>query len=121
MVFPFPTATLATYLREGGSDSHVAAAVYGVVVEGVALSFLAIMTLLIRRRLLDGDVSEARARAAARQYAGGAVAIAAAIALAFLSAIAALTFHMAIAMYFLAARSPFSKRVVDATEPAGHS
>jgi uncharacterized membrane protein len=109
MVFPFPTATLATYLRHGGSDAHVAAAVYGLIVEGVALSFLAIMTWLIRRGLLQPDVPVAAARAAARRYGGGAGVIAVAIALAFVSAVGALALHMAIAMYFLAARGPFSE------------
>jgi uncharacterized membrane protein len=73
MVFPFSTATLATYLRHGGSDAHIAAAAYGLIVEGVALSFLAITSWLIRRRLLDAEVPPATAAAAARRYAGGAI------------------------------------------------
>jgi hypothetical protein len=39
---PIPTSTLATYLRYGGSDPHIAGAVYGLVVEGVALTSFAI-------------------------------------------------------------------------------
>ena len=109
MVLPFPTATLATYLRHGGGDAHIAAAVYGLVVEGVALSFFAMTSWLLRHQLLDALVPAAGARAAERQYAGGAVAIALAIGLAFVSAVLALALHMAIAMYFLAARSPFAQ------------
>src|SRR5262249_57019872 len=41
IVFPFPTATLATYLREGGHDSHLAAAAHGLIAEGGALSLTA--------------------------------------------------------------------------------
>lgn len=108
MVFPFPTATLATYLRHGGSDAHIAAAVYGLVVEGVALTFFAITGRLIRHGLLEAAVPLFTARAAAHRYAGGGVVIAFAIGLAFLSAVLALAIHMAIAGYFLAARDPFA-------------
>jgi uncharacterized membrane protein len=95
VVFPFPTATLATYLRHGGPDAHVAAAAYGFIVEAVPLCFLAVIGVLVNRRLLDETVPAAAVLAAARRYASGAVAIAAAIGLAL---------HMAIAVYFLATR-----------------
>ena len=117
-VFPFPTATLASYLRHGGSDAHLAAAAYGLIVEGVALSFVAITTWVSKRGLLDSDVTAAAAQAARRRYAAGAIAIAAAIGLAFLSAIAALSLHMAIAMFFLAGRGPFSAGPALATSAA---
>lgn len=108
MVFPFPTATLATYLRHGGSDAHIAAAAYGLVVEGVALSFLAVTLWTMRHGLLEEIVPTAAARAAAFRYGAGAVAIAVAIGLSFLSALLALAVHMMIAMYFLAGQGPFS-------------
>jgi uncharacterized membrane protein len=111
MVFPFPTATLATYLRHGGSDAHIAAAAYGLVVEGVALSFLAITQWTARHALLEAHVPAAAARAAARRYAAGAAAIAVAIGLSFLNAVLALALHMTIAMYFLAGQGPFSTRL----------
>jgi uncharacterized membrane protein len=106
MVLPFPTATLATYLRHGGRDAHLAAAAYGLVVEGITLSFLAITSWLARRRLFDALVPVASAHRTARRYCGGAIAIAAAIGLSFVSAIVALATHMMIAIYFLAARAP---------------
>jgi uncharacterized membrane protein len=62
IVFPFPTATLATYLRYGGKDPHIAAAVYGLVVERVALTSFAITAWLIRQQLLDAAVSLSAAR-----------------------------------------------------------
>ena len=74
----------------------------------VELTSLAITTWLIRQQLLDAAVSLSAARAAERRYAGGALAIALAIGLAFISAVLALTIRMAIAMYFLAARDPFA-------------
>jgi uncharacterized membrane protein len=108
MVFPFPTATLAMYLRHGGSDAHIAAAAYGFVVEGVVLCFLAITSRLVSRGLLDARASVASAHRTAQQYGGGAIAIAIAIGLAFISAVVALAVHMTIALYFLAGRGPFS-------------
>jgi uncharacterized membrane protein len=108
IVLPFPTATLANYLRNGGSDSHLAAAVYGLVVEGVALSFVAIMLWISRRGLLDPRWPVALASAAARRYSGGAVAIGVAIGLSFVSAVLALAIHLMVAVFFLVARDPFS-------------
>jgi uncharacterized membrane protein len=107
IVFPFPTATLATYLRDGGHDSHLAAAAYGLIVEGVALSFIAITIWISRHGLLDARWTVGGARAAAVRYAAGAVAIAVAIGIAFVSALLALAIHMAIALYFLLVRRPF--------------
>lgn len=39
VVIPFATATMADYLRAGRADSHLAAALYAVVLEGIGLSF----------------------------------------------------------------------------------
>jgi TMEM175 potassium channel family protein len=122
-VFPFPTATLATYLRAGGSDAHLAAAVYGLTVLGVALSFTGICAWAARRDLVAGDLPADVASAAARTYAGGALAIAAAIGVAFESAILALVVHMVVAMFFLVGRGPFpvtADRPRRGTEPAAH-
>ena len=41
VLIPFATATMATYLTSGAEDSHIAMAVYAVVLEGMALSFTA--------------------------------------------------------------------------------
>ena len=48
VAIPFTTATMAAYLRSGGADSHLAAALYGVVLEGMGLSFAAIFLWSIR-------------------------------------------------------------------------
>src|SRR5450631_940604 len=39
VAIPFATSTMATYLRTGGGDAHLAAAVYSAVLEGMSLSF----------------------------------------------------------------------------------
>src|SRR6478752_1879633 len=36
---PFTTSTLAAYLREGGADARVAVVLYGISMEGMAVSF----------------------------------------------------------------------------------
>jgi uncharacterized membrane protein len=41
VLIPFATATMATYLISASEDSHIAMAVYAVVLEGMALSFSA--------------------------------------------------------------------------------
>ena len=41
VLIPFATATMATYLTSGSEESHIAMAVYAVVLEGMALSFTA--------------------------------------------------------------------------------
>ena len=50
VLIPFATATMATYLTSGSEDSHIAMAVYAVVLEGMALSFTAHVRVVARRR-----------------------------------------------------------------------
>jgi hypothetical protein len=47
-------------------------------------------------------------QSALQQYGGGAIAIAIAVGLSFISAVVALAAHMTIALHFLAGRGPFS-------------
>ncbi len=98
--FPFPTSTWATYRRPGGQDANLAAALYGVAVEGVALSFWSICRWSSRHQLFNTDVDQQAAGAATRRYGGGAIVVASTIGLAFLSAIVALGVHGLIAAYY---------------------
>ena len=50
VLIPFATATMATYLTSGTEDSHIAMAVYAVVLEGMALSFTAMFEWSLARR-----------------------------------------------------------------------
>jgi uncharacterized membrane protein len=59
--FPFTTSTLASYLRRGGADAHLAAALCGVTVEGIALSFLALCVRAAHRWRFESHVSTAAA------------------------------------------------------------
>jgi len=103
---PFSTAIVARYLHQGSRDAHLAAAIYGLPVLGVALSFTALCAWAARRGLLHASVPGRGAASSVRRFAAGSVAIAAAIGVAFVSAIAALAAHAAIAAYFCVARSP---------------
>jgi uncharacterized membrane protein len=103
---PFSTETLASYLHHGGRDSHLAAAIYGLPVLGVALSFTALCAWAARRGLLHVAIGSRRAATSVRRFAAGSVAMLAAIGVAFLSTIAALAAHAAIAAYYRVGRSP---------------
>ena len=48
VAIPFATSTMATYLRTGGGDAHLAAALYAAVLEGMGLSFASIFVWSLR-------------------------------------------------------------------------
>jgi hypothetical protein len=49
---PFTTATLASYLRAGGTDTRTSVLLYGASSEGMAISFTLILRHLVRHKLL---------------------------------------------------------------------
>ena len=67
VLIPFATATMATYLTSGSEDSHIAMAVYAVVLEGMALSFSAMFEWSLRegRTRVTVPVDQRRNAAAA--------------------------------------------------------
>jgi len=50
VLIPFATGTMAAYLTSGDQDAHVATALYGLVFEGMALSFAAMFGWTVRER-----------------------------------------------------------------------
>jgi uncharacterized membrane protein len=48
---PFTTSTYAEYVQEGGLDAKVAVVAYGIVMEGMAISFTLILAQLLRAGL----------------------------------------------------------------------
>ena len=78
---PFSTRSLATYLLVGGSDARLAAVTYGLIIEGVALTFTAICAWAWRARLLRPDVTVVDARREIGRFALGSIVILAAVAL----------------------------------------
>jgi uncharacterized membrane protein len=59
---PFTTAALAGYTRTGGQDGHLAVLLYGVSLEGMALSFTAMLRHILRHQLAARPVSDIEAR-----------------------------------------------------------
>ena len=96
---PFSTRSLATYLSVGGSDARLAAVTYGLIIEGVALSFTAICAWAWRARLLRPDVTgvDADVKLAGSHW-DPLSSLAVAVALA--SALASLAIHGALAIFY---------------------
>jgi uncharacterized membrane protein len=97
---PFPTHLLAEYLT-AGSNSHVAAAVYSAAMSAMGFAYAGLWLAITRdARILHEDVDPARSRAALLRFGVGAVLYPATIGLAFVSAIATLAVHAALAVYY---------------------
>jgi TMEM175 potassium channel family protein len=97
---PFPTHLLAEYLT-AGSDSHVAAAVYSGTMSAMGLAYAGLWLAITRdARLLHEDIDPAASRAALLRFGIGNVFYLATIGLAFVSAIATLAVHAALAIYY---------------------
>src|SRR5262245_58081633 len=64
VLIPFPTAVVADFLREGGSDAKTAVALYGGVVLLAALSFTALFVAITREPIVDELPPPAVVRAA---------------------------------------------------------
>ena len=110
---PWPTAMLAEYLREEDT-SHVAAAVYSIVMVAMALTFQALWWHLTRTgHLFDSRVDVEAARRTRVRFAVGSLAYPATVALAFVSAPLTLAAHGLIAVYY-----GFNQVPVPTREPA---
>jgi len=100
---PFPTALLAKYLDEGGSNATAAAVVYSATMTFIGVAFLSLQLYLrAHSRLAMPSYSPARADAAVRRTVVGPIAYAATIPLAFVSAPACLVVYVVIAGFFAA-------------------
>jgi uncharacterized membrane protein len=107
VAIPFGTATMAAYVRGGGADAHLAAALYAAILEGMALSFVAIFLWSIRsdRRRQDPLPPET-ARAALVRFGIGALVYVLAIVAAFVSAPATLVIIARVAVYYIFEQTP---------------
>jgi uncharacterized membrane protein len=70
---PFTTSTLATYMRDGGQNAHVAVLLYGATSEGMALSFTAMLGHILRHNLSTRAVSAAEGRQRVARFGLGVV------------------------------------------------
>jgi len=111
---PFPTALLADYTEKGGSNSHIAAAIYSATMALIGLAFLAIWVYLDRHQnLLVEGVEPANLRRSIRRSYVGPIVYTLSIGLAFISAIACYFVYAAIAVYFI--RGPSSRALASGT------
>ena len=103
---PFSAKNLASYLLTGDADARIAAAAYGLVIEGVALSFTAICAWGFRAQLLESHLDSAYARRRVRRFGVGSIVILGAVAVALVSAPFSLAIHAAIAVFYTVDRAP---------------
>ena len=106
VAIPFATATMASYLRGGGPDAHLAAALYAAVLEGMGLSFAAVFLWSIRGDRRHQPLSAGAARAAVLRFTVGSLVYAVTIAVAFASALAALVLIAVVALYYVFEQTP---------------
>jgi uncharacterized membrane protein len=108
VAIPFVTSTLATYLRQGGADAHLAAALYASVFELMSIVFCLLFWWPLHRGLLSVPMSGRQARAAMVRFGLGNAAYVVAIGVAFVSPEASLAITGAVAVYYVFERTPTS-------------
>jgi uncharacterized membrane protein len=106
VTIPFATAMIAAYLRRGGADASLAAAVYQGVFLGMSIAFGTLLWWSIRHEYLAIPLTGAAARAALIRFSIGNLAYAAAIGVAWLSAPASLLVSALVAVYYVFEHTP---------------
>lgn len=106
VAIPFATSTLAEYLTAPGTDGHVAAALYGVVMIGMGISFRLILWWAIGHHLTARPMEPAERKAALRRFGAGLFAYVGATALAFVDAYLTLAICGAVAIYYVFEQTP---------------
>lgn len=103
---PYVTSLLAQYLRSGGWDANVAAALYSGVMCGMALTFSGLFNEFGRAALAaDPSRSYDAFVAARRRFTAGVIPYAVCVVVSFVSAYAVLILQFGLAAYYLSARS----------------
>jgi uncharacterized membrane protein len=106
---PFPTRVLAEYLT-ADRNAHVAAAVYSATMLAMGLTYAALWLVITRdAKLLHESVDPVVGRRALRRFAVGNVFYLGTIGLAFVSPIATLAVHGALAIYYCFDQLPTSR------------
>jgi uncharacterized membrane protein len=101
VVIPFPTAVVADYLRDGGSDAATAMVLFSGVLVANAVSFVALFAWITHDGRLIGSLPPRPVVRAARVRFGiGLGAYGGALVLSFFVPVAALAVHAAMALYY---------------------
>ncbi|HEV2309423.1 MAG TPA: TMEM175 family protein [Acidimicrobiia bacterium] len=110
VLIPFATTTLADFLRGGGSDAHLAAAIYALVLELMSVAFFLVFWYPIRHGLLEHPLPPESERTAVVRFCFGLLGYAVAIGLAFVSATVTLVLSGLLAVYYLVDQTPEASR-----------
>jgi uncharacterized membrane protein len=106
VAIPFATATMAEYLTGGGSDARVAMVLYALMFQGLGLGFSGIFEWSLRGERTLHPVPPAARRAVRWRFSAGEVAYLIAIVVAFVEPPASLAIIGAVAVYYVAERTP---------------
>jgi uncharacterized membrane protein len=106
VMVPFGTATVADYLAHGGFDAKVAVAVYGIVLEGMSISFALMLEWSLGEGRTRTPVPANRRWAARLRFTSGGLVYLLVIGGAFLSALGALALSGLVAAYYVVERTP---------------
>ena len=106
VTIPFATVTIAAYLRHGGRDASLAAAMFQGAFEGMSISFGLLFWWSIRHEHMKIALTPAAARRAMVRFGIGNLGYIAAIAVAFVSAPASLLISALVAAYYVLEHTP---------------
>ena len=107
VAIPFATSTMAAYLKDGGADAHLAAALYSGVLLGAALSFSAIFSWSIRRdKRRHAPLPKEEARRALLRFGSGSLVYLVGILIAFVSAVATVVLIALVAVFYVFEQTP---------------
>jgi uncharacterized membrane protein len=101
VLIPFPTATVAEFLRDGGADARTAVALYGGVILATAISFTALFVALTRPSIVGDGLPRSVVRRARLRFGAGVGVYGVAFVLSWVSAAVALVAHGTMAVYYL--------------------
>jgi uncharacterized membrane protein len=108
---PFTTSTLAAYLREGGADARVAVVLYGISMEGMAVSFTVILAHLVHHQLMHEPVDPATGRRAVRRFGLGTLVYPLVVVVGLVSAPLMLLLYAVLAGFYVVEQTPILGRV----------
>jgi uncharacterized membrane protein len=113
VLIPVATATVADYLAGGGFDAKLAVAVYGIVLTGMSVGFSSIAEWSLGEGRTRVPVPPDKRWAARLRFMSGGLVYLLVIAIAFISAPAALGLSGLVAVYYIFERTPAQGRAGD--------
>jgi uncharacterized membrane protein len=103
---PFTTATFAAFLRDGGADARWAVVLYGIAIEGMAISFTLMLQRMLKHDLLAEPVTPAVGRKAVLRFGVGSLAYPVATGIGLLWPEVMLLAYLALAAYYMFEHTP---------------